>query len=121
MQYKIANDINIFFHEILNPYRAFLMPWTNIMDILYYGVKEMHFSAHALLEELPYYEVIYLINKYNDEVKEKNKQQEAEREQTQEMISDIKRNQRMAQSNPNNRNTFKTPDISMPKNFPKIG
>lgn len=87
--------------------------------MLYYGVKEMHFSAHDILEELPYYEVIYLINKYNDEVKERNKQQEAEREQTQDMISDIKRNQRMAQAS-SNKNTFKTPDISMPKNFPKI-
>ena len=118
MAYKYGNSINTFFHEAFNPFRAFLVPWTNIMDILYYGVKDMHFSAHTLLEELPYYEVLYLINKYSDEVKEKNKQQEAEREQTQEMISDIKRNQRMAQSNPNNK--FKTPDISMPKNFPKI-
>jgi hypothetical protein len=116
MQYKFGNDINVLFSEYLNILPYFQLWYSNIMDILYYGVKEMHFTAHDLLWDLNYYEVNYLITKYSDEVKEKNKQQEEEEKRTNEMIADIKRGQQM---NQNNTSKNSMPNVSMPS-IPKI-
>ena len=58
----------------------------------------MGFSAHDLLYELAYYDVIYLIDKWQEEVKEKNKQQEKENERYESMMSDVRRGQTMQQN-----------------------
>ena len=93
------NDILTHFPEVLNILPHFKIDYQNIIDILYYGVKEMGFTAHDLLEELPYFDVLFLIDKWQEDVKEKNKQQEKENERYENMMADAKHGQRMYQNN----------------------
>ena len=87
------------FHEVFNVNSYFKVSYQNIIDILYYCVKEIGFTAHDILHELAFYEVLSLIDKWQEDVKEKNKQQEVENEKYEVMMSDMKRNQQMMSHN----------------------
>lgn len=99
----------------INPY--FKVAYDNIIDILYYGVKEIGFTAQDLLHELAFYEILDIIAKWQEDVKEKNKQQEAENERYDSMMSDMRRQQTITQQTfKQNNNSYKAPSMpALPK------
>lgn len=84
------------------------------MDIIYYMVKDMHFTLHDILNNLAYYEILYLVDKYSEEVKEKNKQQEEERDR---MDSEMHKMRMQMNSKQTMGNANQTP---MPMQMPKM-
>lgn len=76
-------------------------------------VKEMHFGLHDMLNDLAYYEVRYLIDKFTEEVKEKNKQNEDEKSNMESemrtMRANMSKTQQQAQPN------YTAPTFNMPK------
>lgn len=105
------NEWTTQFWEVLNIYPAFCLYYQNIKEIMYYMVKDMHFSLHDILNNLAYYECLDLIDMYAEEVEKKNKQQEEEHAKMEADMSKMKQNM-----NFNNNNNFKPPAMpAMPK------
>lgn len=71
--------------ELINPCIGFNHTWDQLINMIYYLVKEGHFSMHDLLYT-DWFFVDLLYNTLYEEIKQKNKQQEEEnRRQEQEM------------------------------------
>lgn len=77
----------------------------------------MGFTANDLLHELAFYEVLDLLTKWQEDVKERNKQQEAENEKYEGMMSDMRRQHTLTQQSfKQNNSTYTAPKMpTMPK------
>ena len=109
------NDILTHFPEVFNIMPYFKVAYSSIIDLLYYSVKEIGLTAHDVLDELAFYEILSLIEKWQEDVKERNKQQEKENERYENMMADAKRHQTLSQ-NSMKQNMPQMPQMpSMPK------
>ena len=99
------------FPEVFNINPYFKVAYSNIIDVLYYGTKEIGLTAHDILWELTWYEVLSLVEKWQEEVKEKNKQQQEENDRYDAMMHDMKRSQQITQQSQKQN----MPQSTMPK------
>lgn len=106
----------IYFHEILNPLPTFKVWYSEILQIIYYMVKECHFTDIGLLHEFAFYEVYDLFDIYQKEIEEKNKQAKKDNEQMEVDMANMQSNMNRSMSNNPMSN------ISMPKmpNLPSL-
>ena len=106
----------IYFHEILNPLPTFKVWYSEILQIIYYMVKECHFTDIGLLHEFAFYEVCDLFDIYQKEIEKKNKQAKKDNEQMEVDMANMQSNMNRSMSNNPMSN------ISMPKmpNLPSL-
>lgn len=112
---RTYNDILCLFPEYFNPLPAFKMWYSEIIQIIYYMVKEVRFSVHDIMEELFFYDVYYLFDMWQKEVEERNKQQKEENDKMDGQMAEMRRSM-SHNMNQNNTNSISMPQMSgLPK------
>lgn len=114
---EARNPLTVCIHEFFNYFRAFLLPYEGWMNQIYYACKHMGFTLRDILYEIPYYELLWLIDKWKEELEEKAKHDEEERARQEaemhKMHSSMSRMQKQQSS------SYSQPNFSMPA-MPKI-
>lgn len=114
---RSGNPLTVFTHEVFNYFRGFLLHYEGWMSQIYYSCKHMGLGLRDILWEIPYYELLWLIDKFTEELEEKAKHDQEEKER---MDSEMAR----MQSSMNRQQKMSTPTVQQPNfkipNMPKF-
>lgn len=98
-------------------HRLFKIPYDKLMNIIYVFSKEMNIS-YKDLNDMPFFEILNIIEVYQENVKEQNKQHEMENKRMESQMSDIKNqynyNDMMRQQQQMSNNLGQMPNFNMP-------
>lgn len=93
-----------------NLWQYFKIPYENWIAIIYYFGKELHIPPSDI-NEMPFFDIIYLKEKLEEDIKEQNKQNQDQEKNQLDQQNSV---QSQMNSNMSSFNNLKMPEIKMP-------